>query len=217
MNRRADLILETFPVGPLQCNCSIVGCATTRDALVIDPGEEPDRVIEALDRLGLRARALLHTHAHFDHIAATKVVAARTGALAALHVDDRPLYEHLADQTAWFGLPPVETPSIDRWLKDGDRVRAGEAETEVVHTPGHTPGSVCFRFNGGPLFTGDTLFAGSVGRTDLWGGSSAQLFESIRTRLLPLPDDTPVIPGHGPATTIGRERRLNPFVAALNP
>ncbi len=214
------MIVETFPVGVLQCNCAIVGCEDTREALIIDPGGDPDRILAAAERLGLRPRYLLHTHAHFDHVGGTRRLADLTGAVVALHPDDRPLYEHLAEQTAFFGLPPVEAAEVTHWLKDGERLAAGSAAAAVLHTPGHTPGSVSFatpRGDADPrdvvLFSGDTLFLGGVGRTDLWGGSADQLFESIRTRLLALPDDTPVIPGHGPATTIGRERRTNPFLA----
>ena len=212
-------LIETFPVGPLQCNCAIVADPTTREAVVIDPGDEPDRILEALAGAGLRAVALIHTHAHFDHAGSSALIKRITGAPILMHAGDRPLYQNLTVQGQTFGLT-LEAPGIiDRTLVGGDRVACGKGELEVIHTPGHTPGSLCFRMpgeNGDVLFSGDTLFRRSIGRTDLWGGSTPQILESIRDRLLTLPGGLRVIPGHGDETTIADEGRKNPFVGEPN-
>jgi glyoxylase-like metal-dependent hydrolase (beta-lactamase superfamily II) len=212
-------LIETFPVGPLQCNCAIVADPTTREAVVIDPGDEPDRILEALAGAGLRAVALIHTHAHFDHVGSSALIKRITGAPILMHAGDRPLYQNLTVQGQTFGLT-LEAPGIiDRTLVGGDRVACGKGELEVIHTPGHTPGSLCFRMpgeNGDVLFSGDTLFRRSIGRTDLWGGSTPQILESIRDRLLTLPGGLRVIPGHGDETTIADEGRKNPFVGEPN-
>ena len=216
------MIFRTFPVGWLQCNCVILGCETTRRALVLDPGDEVDRILAVLQEEGLTLQGVLHTHAHLDHVGATAPLAAATGAPILLHAADRPLYEAAAEQASWMGIPPPRMSPVDRYLGDGESISWGARTGEVIHTPGHTPGSLCLRVPwlqddgaAGPehLFAGDTLFAGSIGRTDLWGGDEHQILRSIRRRLLTLPDETVVWPGHGPATTIGRERRDNPFLA----
>jgi hydroxyacylglutathione hydrolase len=208
-------LIETFPVGPLQCNCSIVVDEETREAVVIDPGDEPERILKALAAAKVRPIALLHTHAHFDHITATSEVAAATKAPIRLHPADRPLYDALPEQAALFGLSAESPRSPDSPLADGEIVRFGRFELSAIHTPGHTPGSTCFSLSGGRplLFSGDTLFRRSIGRTDLWGGDTQQILTSIRRKLFTLPADTPVVCGHGPGTTIGEERRLNPFAA----
>lgn len=206
------MIFESFPVGPFQCNCMILGCEETKAAIVIDPGDESDRILDRLDRLQLKTVYLLHTHAHLDHIGATDLVRKKTGAKAGLHEDDMPLCENLPVQAALFGLPAPPTPTIDRFLKGGDSLSFGRRTAEVLHTPGHTPGSLSFYIPTLGLMTGDTLFAGSVGRTDLWGGSYPTLIRSIQKELLSFPDETAVYPGHGPKTTIGRERGANPFL-----
>lgn len=206
------MIFETFPVGPFQCNCMIVGCEETGTAVVIDPGEEAGRILESLSRHQLTTAFLLHTHAHLDHVGATAEVQKKTGAAAGLHEDDMPLCENLHIQAALFGLPTPTTPKIDRFLKDGEVLSFGKSRVDVLHTPGHTPGSLSFHIPAFGLVTGDTLFAGSVGRTDLWGGSHPTLIDSIRKKLLSFPDETPVYPGHGRSTTVGRERRGNPFL-----
>jgi hydroxyacylglutathione hydrolase len=215
------MIFQTFPVGALQCNCVILGCETTREALVIDPGDEVDRILRALKEGGLTLRGIVHTHAHLDHLGATAPLARATGAPIYLHSDDLPLYEHVPEQAALFGFPTPPTMPADRYIRDGESLSWGTVSAEVMHTPGHTPGSVCLRVpwtgdrpGGEPerVFAGDTLFAGSIGRTDLWGGDFDRILASIRDRLLSLPDETVVWPGHGPATTIGRERRENPFL-----
>ena len=212
-------LIETFPVGPLQCNCAIVADPTTREAVVIDPGDEPDRILEALAGAGLRAVALIHTHAHFDHAGSSALIKRITGAPILMHAGDRPLYQNLTVQGQTFGLTLDAPGVIDRTLVGGDRIACGKGELEVIHTPGHTPGSLCFRMpgeNGDLLFSGDTLFRRSIGRTDLWGGSTPQILESIRDRLLTLPGGLRVIPGHGDETTIADEGRKNPFVGDPN-
>ncbi|HMA30148.1 MAG TPA: MBL fold metallo-hydrolase [Thermoanaerobaculia bacterium] len=212
-------LIETFPVGPLQCNCAIIADPTTREAVVVDPGDEPDRILEALSGAGLRAVALIHTHAHFDHAGSSALLKRITGAPILMHAGDRPLYQNLTVQGQTFGLSLDAPGIIDRTLVGGDRVACGKSELEVIHTPGHTPGSLCFRMpgeGGDVLFSGDTLFRRSIGRTDLWGGSQPQILESIRDRLLTLPGGLRVVPGHGEETTIADEGRKNPFVGDPN-
>ena len=208
------VLVESFPVAPLGCNCAIVADPVTGSAIVLDPGGEPDRVLEALARLRLRAVALVHTHAHLDHCLSSARLSEETGAPILMHEGDLPLYGDLARWGRMFGVP-VEAPGpVSRTLAHGDRVACGGGALEVVHTPGHTPGSICFRLEGDEpvLFSGDTLFRRSVGRTDFPGGSWDDLVRSIETRLLTLPGDLLVLPGHGEETTIGDESRLNPFV-----
>ena len=207
--------LQTFPVGPFQCNCSILGDPATGTAVVIDPGDEAEVIAEALTEAGWKLTHLLHTHAHVDHVGGTAALQHACGGTSWLHKGDQWLAENLATQCAMIGLPVPETPRIDRWLEEGTRVPFGGAQIETLHTPGHTPGSCCFvlRAAGRQLcFAGDTLFAGSIGRTDLWGGDSAQILSSLKGKLLALEDGTEVIAGHGAGTTIGRERRSNPFL-----
>jgi glyoxylase-like metal-dependent hydrolase (beta-lactamase superfamily II) len=211
-----DVILETFPVGPLQCNCSILGDPATGKALVVDPGDDADEILRRLASHGLTAAALVHTHAHFDHVGATRKVSEATKAPIHLHEADLFLYENLAMQGAAFGFEFDDVLPVSRFLKNGDVVGPSGAQVEVLHTPGHTPGSICFSLGGrNPvLFSGDTLFQRSIGRTDLWGGDVRAIERSIKTRLYTLPEGTIVIPGHGPETTIGEERAENPFVRA---
>jgi hydroxyacylglutathione hydrolase len=216
MPKRTDVIRETFPVGPLQCNCTILGDPATGKALVVDPGDDAGEILRRLAAHGLSAAALVHTHAHFDHVGATRAVSEATNAPIHLHEADLFLYENLAMQGAAFGFTFDDVLPVSRFVANGDAVAAGGVEVEVLHTPGHTPGSVCFRFGGASpvLFSGDTLFQRSIGRTDLWGGDLHAIERSIRTRLYTLPEGTLVVPGHGPETTIGEERALNPFVRA---
>jgi len=207
-------LVHTLPVGPLQCNCSILVDRETREALVIDPGGDADQILVALANERARAVALLHTHAHFDHILATAEVARVTQAPARLHPGDRELYETLPDQAAFFGFHADPPAPLGPPLSDGEVIAFGSSRIRAIHTPGHTPGSTCFLLDSAEpiLFAGDTLFRRSIGRTDLWGGDTDQILASIRERLYALPDSTPVVCGHGPGTSIGEERRSNPFV-----
>ncbi len=209
------LVVEVLPVGPLQCNCVILADPATREALVVDPGGDADEVLARLKDRGLSVREILHTHAHVDHVCGTAGVRRATGGRVGLHRGDLPLYENLRRQAEWIGFEPPEAAVVDRWLEEGDRIAFGDRAATVLHTPGHTPGSLSFLVEGpeGPLLlAGDTLFLGSVGRTDLWGGDTDTLVRSIRGKLYGLPEETRVIPGHGGETTIGRERRQNAFV-----
>ncbi len=212
------MILRTFPVGLLQCNCSVIGDPVTKDAIVVDPGDDLEKVLSVLRENQLVCRAILNTHTHLDHVGANQELKDATGARLMLHEADLPLYDNLKVQSEWMGgvLKAPQRAAVDEHVHQGDRVTAGGIVAEVLHTPGHTPGSLCFHVDGAApvLFSGDTLFAGGIGRTDLWGGDYDQELESIRTRLFGLDDKTRVIPGHGPETSIGRERAGNPF---LNP
>lgn len=212
------LVVETFPVGLLQCNCTILGDPVSKEAIVIDPGDDVARVLEALGRHGLTCRAIVNTHTHIDHVGGNHGLREATGARVMLHEADLPLYDHLPLQAEFLGLPVAPPRGIvDEHIHHGDRVRAGAVDLEVIHTPGHTPGSLCFHVAGEAplLLSGDTLFAGSIGRTDLWGGDHDQEIASIRNRLLALDDRTRVIAGHGSETTIGLERKRNPFLAGM--
>lgn len=207
------MIVETLAVGPLGCNCTILGCPETRKAIVVDPGGDADRIAALLDRHGLEPVALLHTHAHFDHVLGAPELKARFGAEILLHADDLSLYESVPMQGAFFGFTLPAPAPVDRFVPDGETLAIGQDRGEVIHTPGHSPGSICFHVGSQKLLlTGDTLFAGGIGRTDLWGGSHPALMRSIRERLLPLDPETRVIPGHGPETTLGEEALSNPFL-----
>jgi hydroxyacylglutathione hydrolase len=260
------LIHITIPVGMLQCNCSIIGDPVTREALVVDPGDEVNRILDLLGRHKLKVQAIVSTHAHIDHVGGLSKLHQYTGAPVLMHRDDLPLYQAMEMQASFLGVLPPDLTDIDQLLKEGDILRWGAFEAHIIHTPGHTPGSVSLYLPhdvgkittpdedrklaaheaaekdvdpegneeeidpedaeqisppGGAgktivlapqLFSGDTLFAGSIGRTDLWGGSMEQIMSSLRTKLMHLPDDTIVHPGHGPVTTIGHERHLNPFL-----
>lgn len=220
-----DLIFEHFPVGPLQCNCIIIGDKSTNDAIVIDPGDEPEKIMLALNKHKLTLRMILHTHAHIDHIGGTGKLKELTEAKIYLHPLDMHLYDNIEVQAGWVGLQPPVWKPIDNKLTDKERIKLGLIELDVIHTPGHSPGSISFYLvgtevlKGTPsiLITGDTLFQGSIGRTDLWGGSFETLMESIRNRILSFPDETIVYPGHGPSTTIGAERNANPFITDATP
>jgi len=207
------MILETFPVGPLQCNCTLLGDEDTREAIVIDPGDEIGRIHRRLTTLGLSLKQILITHAHIDHVGGALRLKALTGAPIYLNENDLPLLQMMAAQAAWLGVDSPETAPPDEPLNDGQRVGLANYPAQIIHTPGHTQGSICLYF--APLkmiLAGDTLFAGSIGRTDLPGGNPEQIIDSIHSRLLTLPDDTKVVPGHGPTTTIGAERKTNPFL-----
>lgn len=246
------LIHITIPVGMLQCNCSIIGDPATREALVVDPGDEVTRILDLIGRHRLIVKAIVSTHAHIDHVGGLCKLHQYTGAPVLMHRDDLPLYQAMDEQAAFLGVHPPDLTDVDQLLKEGDVLRWGGFEAIVLHTPGHTPGSVSLFLPhdagrltaalhkgreetpvavvaqeeeldvpeegrrivlpGPQLFSGDTLFAGSIGRTDLWGGSMEQIMESLRTKLMILPDETSVHPGHGPVTTIGKEREMNPFL-----
>ncbi|HVR72377.1 MAG TPA: MBL fold metallo-hydrolase [Vicinamibacteria bacterium] len=210
------MLVTVVPVGALRCNCTILGDPEKGEAIVVDPGDEVDKILAALRQHGLRCTAILNTHAHIDHVGANHALKEATGARLMLHEADLPLYDNLRMQSQWMGglIPEPPRAEVDEHLAHGDRVHAGAVAAEVLHTPGHTPGSLCFRLDGQePLvLSGDTLFAGSIGRTDLWGGDFDQEIASIRRHLLTLDDATRVVPGHGPETTVGGERRRNPFL-----
>jgi glyoxylase-like metal-dependent hydrolase (beta-lactamase superfamily II) len=213
------LLVETFPVGDFECNCSIVACGDTKEAIVVDPGGDPERILEVIRHYDLTVKWAVHTHAHLDHIAATRDVKEATGATIALHRADTFLYDGFEMQAAMFGWKVRPVLPVEHWLEDGQEIRFGKRNTRVLFTPGHTPGSCCFHLvDDGRreelVFAGDTLFARSIGRTDLPGGDFPTIEKSIRERLYTLSPDAKVIPGHGPTTTIGDEATRNPFVRA---
>ena len=257
-----SLIHITIPVGMLQCNCSIIGDPLTREALVVDPGDEVTRILDLLGRRRLTVKAIVSTHAHIDHVGGLSKLHQYTGAPVLMHRDDLPLYQAMDVQASFMGVLPPDLTEVDQLLKEGDVLRWGSLEAQVIHTPGHTPGSVSLYLpndagkitltdkgikmeaeagaegdarnaeNGSAsksgeaermgsekteirapqLLSGDTLFKGSIGRTDLWGGSMEEIMDSLRSKLMQLPDATIVHPGHGPMTTIGQERQVNPFL-----
>jgi glyoxylase-like metal-dependent hydrolase (beta-lactamase superfamily II) len=208
------MIIETFPVGLLQCNCTIIGSEQTREAVIIDPGDDVPRIVSRLAHHKLTARYIIATHGHIDHVGGFKDLKEATGAPVYLHEGDLFLYNALAMQAQLLGITPPSSTEVDARMDDGDEIGAGEIKLRVHHTPGHTPGSICFYSAGDDarLYAGDTLFMGSIGRTDLWGGSFEEIMDSLRNKVITLPDETVVIPGQGPATTIGRETRFNPFL-----
>jgi glyoxylase-like metal-dependent hydrolase (beta-lactamase superfamily II) len=213
------VIRETFPVGLLQCNCSVLGDQTSKEAIVVDPGDDIPRILAVLAKHGWTLKQIVVTHAHFDHIAGAQELKRLTGAPIAFHQADLPLAAMLNQQPGWVGLriaPVEQLPELDLDLRDGQRVGTGDLDGLVVFTPGHTQGSLCLWFpHNELLIAGDTLFAGSIGRTDLPGGDTRQLLRSIKDRLLGLPEQTLVVPGHGGVTSIGAERDANPFLQDL--
>jgi hydroxyacylglutathione hydrolase len=226
------LIHEILPVGMLQCNCHIVGDPQTREAIVVDPGDDATRILEVIERRHLKVMAIVVTHTHIDHVIGLRRVREATGAPVYVHGDDLDLYRMLDVQASWLGMKTPEQVHIDQLIREGDVIRWGRYEGHILHTPGHTPGSICLympsdmpdvlsegraekppKGGTGQLFAGDTLFAGSIGRTDLWGGSYEGIIHSLMGKVLELPDTTIVYPGHGESTTIGKERVTNPFLA----
>jgi hydroxyacylglutathione hydrolase len=209
------MIHEIFPVGPLQCNCSIVGDEQTKEAMVIDPGDEIDEIMAIVRRHGLTVKQIIVTHAHIDHVGGAMKLKHLTGAPILLNQNDYALLRMLDVQASWIGMAAPEAVNIDASVGSGDKVQAGGLVADVLHTPGHTDGSICLYFAPEKkLIAGDTLFAGSIGRTDLPGGSYEKIMRSLHGPVLALPDETVVVPGHGPLTTIGEERESNPFLVS---
>ncbi len=209
------LEIYTMPVGPFQCNCSILSCPETQEAVVVDPGEEGERIVALVRKKGYRVKYLLHTHAHVDHIGGTHEVKRQLGGEVVLHKNDLFLYDQAEFQAQMFGLHCTEPPPVDHFMEDEEDFAFGTFQLRALFTPGHTPGSASFSIEAGTeqyLFAGDTLFRRSIGRTDLPGGDPHQITKSIKTRLFTLDGDTIVIPGHGPGSTIGEEKYENPFV-----
>ncbi|CUQ68343.1 MBL fold metallo-hydrolase [Candidatus Nitrospira inopinata] len=211
----SGLIRKTFAVPPLGCNCSIIGDPVTKQAIIVDPGGDPERILGEARRLGLTVSHILHTHAHFDHFLAAGLLKQATGAILCLHQDDLDLWKNLDVQCRLFGVPSTTVPLPEHWLKDEERLLVGEIPLLALHTPGHTPGSMSFHVPHEKLvLAGDTLFRGSIGRTDLWGGDYDAIEQSIRERLYTLDDATVVVTGHGAETEIGWEKETNQFIRA---
>lgn len=211
----ADIIVETIPVGPLQCNCTILGDLVSRKAIVVDPGGDAEILLERLVELNLQVERIIHTHAHLDHFLASGKMKEATGAKLALHREDLFLWDMLEDQCRMFGIPFEPAPPPDQWLENEENIDLNELQGKALHTPGHTPGSMCFLFESQKLLiAGDTLFQGSIGRTDLWGGDFKKIEKSIQEKLYTLDEETSVITGHGESTSIGHEMRANSFVRA---
>ena len=211
----ADIIVETIPVGPLQCNCTILGDLVSRKAIVVDPGGDAEILLERLVELNLQVERIIHTHAHLDHFLASGKMKEATGAKLALHREDLFLWDMLEDQCRMFGIPFEPPPPPDQWLENEEEINLNDIQGKALHTPGHTPGSMCFLFESQKLLiAGDTLFQGSIGRTDLWGGDFKKIEKSIQEKLYTLDEETSVITGHGESTSIGHEMRANSFVRA---
>ena len=210
------MIHEILPVGALQCNCSIFGDEQTHEAIVVDPGDGADvaRLQTVLAKHGLKVKAIVITHAHIDHIGGAAKLKAATGAPVYMNANDQPLYDMLEVQSGWLGMATPDRTEIDSPARDGDTLRLGETDFHIIETPGHTQGSISIWIPAeNKLVAGDTLFRDSIGRTDLPGGDTKKILSSIHTRLLTLPEDATVIAGHGPSTTIGREKQMNPFLS----
>ena len=207
------MIHEILPVGRLQCNCSVVGDEASREAIVIDPGDDLDEILALIEKHHLQVKQIVITHAHIDHVGGAMKLRALTGAPILLNQNDYALLKMLDVQATWIGMATPGKVEVDQTLGQADVVKAGSLEGQVLHTPGHTEGSICLYFPAEKrLIAGDTLFAGSIGRTDLPGGSFEKILDSLHDRVLALPDETVVVPGHGPLTTIGEERASNPFL-----
>ncbi|SLM29287.1 putative Hydroxyacylglutathione hydrolase [Desulfamplus magnetovallimortis] len=205
------MIVKSLEVGPIMANCYILGCEKTKEAAVIDPGDDSDRILMTLAENKLKVKYIINTHGHFDHVGANKKMKEATGAPIMIHAEDEPMLSQLNRAAASFGLSAENSPGADKNLNDGDSISFGDITLNVIHTPGHSRGGVCL-YTKGYLFVGDTLFAGSIGRTDLPGGDYNTLISSIKEKLFSLPDDTCVYTGHGPETTLAREKRSNPFL-----
>lgn len=212
------LRIDTLTVGMFQSNCFVVCCTETDRAVLVDCGEEPERILQTVDSMGVKVTAVINTHAHLDHVAGLPEVVAALGVPVWMHRADVPLYEGIEGQAAMFGLTAPGRVAIDRFVEDGESFQVGNVGGSFILAPGHSPGSVCLYFGGEDppqLICGDVLFMGSIGRTDLPGGDYATIMRTLASRFLPLPDETVVHPGHGPATTIGHEKQFNPFLAPL--
>lgn len=211
------MIIETLPVGPLQSNCYILGCEMSRLGWVIDPGDEAHKIVALLDKLRLTLDSIFCTHAHLDHVAGLADLKRSRPAPVWMHEEDRPLFQNLAQQAAWIGLDAPEQVEVEKWLNGGETVTLGEISGQVLHTPGHSPGSCSLLIGGHSpvLFSGDTLFRESIGRTDLWGGSYETLINSMVQKILPLPGILRIYPGHGPSTTLNHEKEYNPFIQEM--
>jgi glyoxylase-like metal-dependent hydrolase (beta-lactamase superfamily II) len=207
------VIHEILPVGPLQCNCSVIGDEVSREAMVIDPGDDIEDILAIIQKHNLAVKQIVITHAHIDHVGGATKLRAATGAPILLNQNDYALLKMLDEQAEWIGMASPGKVDIDHSVADAATVKAGSLSADVLHTPGHTEGSICLYFPAQQkLIAGDTLFAGSIGRTDLPGGSFPKIIRSIHEKVLVLPDDTIVVPGHGPLTTIREERESNPFL-----
>lgn len=207
------MIHEIFPVGPLQCNCSIIGDETSHEAIVIDPGADIFRVLDVVQQHGLKVTQILITHGHIDHVGGAMKLKQATGAPILINKNDAPQLQMLDMQATWIGVAPPGHVTIDASLEDGANIKVGSLNATVMHTPGHTEGSTCIYFPAEKkLIAGDTLFAGSIGRTDLPGGNFEKIMQSLHDRVMALPEDVSVVPGHGPETTIGDEKETNPFL-----
>ncbi len=211
----SELIVETIPVGPLQCNCTILGDPKSSKAIIVDPGGDSEVLLQRLVELDLQLDRVIHTHAHLDHFLASGKMKEATGANLALHKEDFFLWDNLEAQCWMLGIPFDPAPPPDQWLEHEEEIEVEKTMGKALHTPGHTPGSMCFLFDTQKLLiAGDTLFHGSIGRTDLWGGDYAKIEDSIQGKLYKLDESTKVITGHGEFTTIGREMRSNNFIRA---
>lgn len=210
------IFIKTFPAGPLQCNCTIIGDPVSKKAIVADPGGDVDKILQILSEQGFTVVKIIHTHAHFDHFLASGELHEKTGAPLCLHEADKPLWEHLEDQCGMFGVEYRPVPSPHHFLEHEEELAISDALAgKALFTPGHTPGSMSFLFEGAKLLiAGDTLFRGSIGRTDLWGGDYPTIERSIKTRIYTLDEEIRVVTGHGISTTIGHEMRNNAFVRA---
>ena len=206
------MIIRSMPVGPLQANCYLVGCEQTHQAVVIDPGGDVDRILKALEKDQLTLAAIVNTHGHFDHVGGNRELKDATHADLMIHKGDAPMLSQLGQTAAAWGLRADNSPTPDRYLEDGEVLAIGNLEFSIIHTPGHSPGGIClYEKSAEALFVGDTLFAGSIGRTDLPGGDYDTLISNIQQKLFSLPDTTKVYNGHMEPTTIGKEKRFNPF------
>jgi len=205
------LIIKELAVGPIMANCFIVGCERTKSAVVIDPGDEADKILLSLAESQLTVKYILNTHGHFDHVGGNKQLKEATGADILIHAGDAPMLEQLSVASMAFGMSVENSPPADRTIDEGDQITFGDITLSVLHTPGHSPGGIAF-YTDQEAFVGDSLFAGSIGRTDFPGGDYNTLISSIKTKLFPLGDDVRVYTGHGPATPNGQEKRMNPFL-----